>query len=385
LLAATILWQMPAGLLRNIYRTTGDYATTVWLMNLQFVGTLAGTVILLLKGGGVLELALWNVVPAVVFPAVIWLSLRRSNPELLPKLSEARLEGLRELLEPSLLFGLIMISYALTLQGPVLLVSREIGGTAVALLVTSRTLANFVLQAIKVFQLALWPELTRLGALGDDAALQFGHRLFAVSAVTICTAFCGALWFEGSSVVTVWTDGKLTPDPWLLRFLLLALVLQMPWMSSSLFTTANNRHRRLAYSQAISAILTLTTIALLLRHLGLVAVPLGAIAGEGIACYHFVIKDACNVLTEDYPRFALRIWAGVAIISFSAWSVGYLGHTIAMGPAPLQWLEVGALTSGASGLAAWSFALRKHERSQLALWAHVRLAAFQKRESKQAA
>src|ERR1035438_2479861 len=168
---------MPAGQLGTVYRSTGNLAATQWFGNLQSIGLLAVTATVLLVHGGVLRLAFWGVLPMIVVTAGAWFSLRRSHPELLPQLSEARMAGLRELLSPSLLFGLIMLSMALTLQGPILLISRELGGAAVALLVTTRTLANVAKQMVSPIQLALWPELTRLDALGAEAALRLGHRV----------------------------------------------------------------------------------------------------------------------------------------------------------------------------------------------------------------
>src|ERR1039458_10289379 len=119
---------MPAAQLLSIYRTTGNLAATHWLYNLQSVGLLAVTATVIVLQGDVLRLALWGAAPMIVVTVGAWLSLRRSHPELLPKVSEARIAGLRELLSPSLLFGLIMLSMALTLQGPVLLVSKALGG-----------------------------------------------------------------------------------------------------------------------------------------------------------------------------------------------------------------------------------------------------------------
>src|ERR1019366_2842443 len=234
---------------------TGNLAATQWLWNLQAVGLLAATATVLVLQGGVLRLALWGAAPMIAVSAGAWFSLRRSHPELLPKLSETRIAGLRELLSPSLLFGLIMLSVALTLQGPVLLVSRAFGGTAVALLVTTRTLANAVRQMVAPVQAALWPELTRLDAVGAEAQLRLGHRLLITGSVTLSAAFAGALWFEGTSVMAIWTLGKLTVDVWLLRVFLLAVVLQAIWLPSSLFLMASNRHRRLAHSYFISAVL----------------------------------------------------------------------------------------------------------------------------------
>jgi len=368
LLASRLLWQMPAAQLGSIYRTTGNLAATQWFGNLQSIGLLAVTASVLLLHGGVLQLALWGAVPMIAVTTGAWLSLRRSHPELLPRLSGASIAGIRELLNPSLLFGLIMLSMALTIQGPVVLVSMVLGGTAVALLVTTRTLANVVKQMVAPVQVALWPELTRLDAVGAEPTLRLAHRLLLIGSVTLTAAFAGALWFEGASVMAVWTRGKLPVDVWLLRFFFLAIVLQSPWFASSLFTMASNRHRRLAHSYFISAILTLAAIALLIYPCGLLAVPLGALIGEPLACYHLVIKDACTVLKEEYFRFAVRVWSGVAAISCAAWGAGYLGHSVAVGPAPLRWLQVGVMTTLAAVLAAWRLALRKDDRSRLACW-----------------
>jgi len=258
----------------------------------------------------------------------------------------------------------------------VVLVSMAAGGTGVALLVTTRTLASVVKQMVAPVQTALWPELTRLDAVGVEATLRLAHRLLVMGSFALSAAFAGALWFEGASVMTAWTRGKLPVDVWLLRFFLLAVVLQSPWFAGSLFMMASSRHRRLARSCFISAVLALAAIALLIRPCGLLAVPLGSLIGEGMACYHFVIKDACSVLKEEYAPFAARLWSGVAAICCAAWAAGYLGHSVAVGPAPLQWLEVGAMTTAAAALAAWSLAIRKDERCRLVRWGKSRWLAL---------
>ncbi len=102
------------------------------------------------------------------------------------------------------------------------------------------------------------------------------------------------------------------------------------------------------------------------------ALPLSLIVGEGLACDHFVIKDACTVVKENYVKFAVRLWAGVGAIGCASWSAGYVGHSIAVGPAQLRWLEVGILTSLAAGYAGWTFGLQKADRFQVAQLVHER-------------
>jgi len=376
LLAARICWQMPAAQVGNIYRTMGNLAATQWCGNFQSIGILAVTSVALLCHRGVLSLAFWGSAPLLAVTFGAWRKLELSNPDLLPRFSGARIAGIRELMNPSVSFGLIMISVALTAQAPVLLVSRFMGGFAVALLVTSRTLANVIRQVVGALNSALWPELTRLDATGDAASLRFCHRLLATGSTALCAAFAAALWFEGAEVISVWTRGKLGQDMWLLRLFLIALVLQSPWLASSLFTAASNRHRNLSYSYAGSAVLSVAAMAGLIPVCGLLAVPIGMILGDAIACYHFVIKDTCNILDEGYARFAARLWLGLAATSCAAWGIGYLGHFIAVGPDPFRWLQVGALTTLAAALTSWQLGLRKDDRSRVASWGRSRCSAL---------
>jgi O-antigen/teichoic acid export membrane protein len=257
----------------------------------------------------------------------------------------------------------------------VLLVAKELGGPAVALLVTTRTLAHVAKQVTASVQFAIWPELTRLDAIGAEPTLRLGHRLLVIGSVALSAAFAGAIWFEGASVMALWTNGKLGADLWLLRIFLLAMVLQAAWLPSSLFMMASNRHRRLAHSYFSSAVFALAAIALLIRHCGLLAVPLGVLIGDALTCYHFVIKDACGILKEEYAPFAARLWSGVASISCAAWGAGYVGHSVALGPAPVRWLQVGTLTMLAAAFAAWSLALTKDDRSRVVYWAKSRWSA----------
>jgi len=64
-----------------------------------------------------------------------------------------------------------------------------------------------------------------------------------------------------------------------------------------------------------------------------------------LACYHFVVEDACRVLGEEYAPFAARLWLAVAAIFLRCLGRWLRGHSVAVGPAALRWLQVGALTT----------------------------------------
>src|SRR5262249_57549463 len=129
------------------------------------------------------------------------------------------------------------------LQGTVLLIVTRLGGVAVAVFVTSRTLTSVMRQAVFTFNNALWPHLTAMEATGDYRRLRLIHRLLVMGSSALAIAFAAALWHVGVDVLSLWTGGKLVADEVLLRLLLVQLVLQAPWVASSVLPLAFNLPR----------------------------------------------------------------------------------------------------------------------------------------------
>ena len=353
LLSLQFLWMMPVGQLGNTYRTAADPAKTQWINNGRTLLTLLLTMVPLLMGGGVRAVAFWQLVPVALMACYVLGDLKRRHPDLLPGVRFARLSVARELLKPSLLFALILVSIGITQQVSVLVVSLALGGAAVAVFVTTRTLSNMVMQIVRTLNNAVQPDLTILHAHGEFGRLRTVHRLLVTVSSSVCVAVAAALWFEGSDVIRVWTHGKLIPEIWFVRLMLLYLVLQAPWLASSTFTVACNRHRNLSRCYIAASLGGVLVAGLLIRALGLMAVPIGLIVGEALACYHFVIKDTCAFIEEAYGPFALRMWAGFAAVFLLALVTGLAAHNSAAGPPAARWLEVGTVTALTSIGSTW--------------------------------
>jgi O-antigen/teichoic acid export membrane protein len=269
----------------------------------------------------------------------------------------------KELIGPSLLFGLITLSQAIATQSPVVLISTQLGGAAVAVFVTSRTVSNIARQIAAMVGSALWPHVTALEARGEQAVLRALHRVWVMGSSALCVSIAAALWFEGTDVVRIWTRGKIEADPLLLRLLLLQVVLQAPWLASSLFPAASNQHKLLSYAYLGSSVTGLTLMLLLLRPLGLWAVPTGLIGGELLMCYHFVIRDTCTKLGEAYRDFALRQWGCLACLMLVGLLTAGATHRAASGPALLRWLLVGSASVSGSVAVLWFVGFRGSDRA----------------------
>ncbi len=364
-LTARIMWQMSGAQIWNTYRNTGNMARTQWIYNVHTLVGTGATAATLLLGGDALQVAVFSSAPLLLTVSLTWLALRRTHRQYLPSLRFARMNVIRSLITPSLLFGVIMLAAAAGAHGPVVIVSRMLGGVAVALMVTTRTVSNLIRQVVQTLLESVWPEMTRLEAVGATETLRRTHRLLIGVSACLCAAAAVVLWFEGPAIMVIWTRGKLNPDPALLRIFLVGAYLQVAWVASSTVTLSMSRHASLARSYVAAAVVTLAATAFLAPRLGLISVPLGMIAGEAVGCYHFVLRNSCAELGEAYGPFAARVWLGVVSIALFAFGFGWAGREAVASPAPARFIACGAMALAGAAGAAFFVMFRNQERSLL--------------------
>ncbi|HJS97721.1 MAG TPA: hypothetical protein VJ756_01430, partial [Terriglobales bacterium] len=362
LLGGQFLWTMPASLLWWVYGTTGDLARTQWVMNVSKVLTMAVTGGALLLWPRLVVVAAAQAAGFLAIVGLVWWDVHRRFPELVPGFRHAKISLLRPILSESIFFAIINWAVALTLHGANLVVAGMLGTAALALFVTTRTLANSVRQMVGLIVHSSSTNLTRLEALEDKQRLRLAFRLVLFVTVAGCVAVSASLWFEGASVFRAWTRGRLAADIWLLRLFLLWLVLQSPWMAASAIPVYTNKHKGLAMSYMISSIGGLLLGAVLVPRLGLKALPIAFIVAEALACYHFVVRNACRIIGEPYLPFAAKLWSGMVGVGACAFGATWAVHAAPdLGTLP-RWVCSGAASLAAVALSAWLVWFREQER-----------------------
>ena len=102
---------------------------------------------------------------------------------------------------------------------------------------------------------------------------------------------------------------------------------------------------------------------LLIPRVGILGVPIGFILAELVACYHFVVRDACRLVNEPYPQYAMRLWSGMFVViaaaGLAAWSV----HQVANIPLIMRWVLSGVSSTIVVAMACWLLWLRSGERA----------------------
>lgn len=362
LLGGQFLWTIPASLVWSVYATTGNLAKTQWVTNASSAVSVTLTTAALLFWPRLAVVAGAQAIAFVSILIVVFWDVRKHFPQLAPGFSQARVSLLRPILNQSVFFALIDVAVGATLQGSNLIVASLAGTTALALFVTTRTLANSIRQLVGLFVHSSSTNLIVLEALQDKQKLRLAFRLVVFATVAGCVAVAASLWFEGTSVFSFWTQGKLAADTWLLRMFLLWLVLQSPWIAASAIPSYTNKHRGLAMSYLASSFGGLLVGVALVPRAGLKGLPIAFILAESAACYHFVIRDACRIVGEAYGWFARRLWLGLTVVSGSAFCATWAVHSApGLGMFP-RWVCSGCASITAVALTAWLVWFRKEER-----------------------
>ncbi len=353
LLGGQFLWTIPASLVWSVYATTGNLARTQWVTNAASGLSVTLTAVALLFWPRLVVVAGAQALAFVSILGVIWWDVRRHFPQLAPGFSQAKLSLLRSILSQSVFFALIDVAVGATLQGSNLIVAGLAGTAALAVFVTTRTLANSIRQLVGLFVHSSSTNLIVMESLQEKQKLRMAFRLVVFTTVAGCTAVAASLWFEGASVFFIWTRGKLLADVWLLRMFLLWLVLQSPWIAASAIPSYTNQHKGLAMSYISSSFGGLLLALILLPRLGLKGLPIAFIVAESAACYHFVVCDACRIVGEPYGRFARKLWLGLTVVAGSALCATWVVHLApGLGTFP-RWVASGCVSVTVVVLGTW--------------------------------
>jgi len=351
LLAVQLILKIPQGLIVGVYRTFGEYPRQTVITALQLAAVWGLTAVVLVLRGGPVHVAMVQLVPFLGTTAFVLYDLRRRHPEVQIGIRERDWRLVRTFLVPSFLFLLIQLSMALTLQGTTLVVASFIGPSAVAMFVVIRTIPNLIRQIVGTLNNALWPELTRLEARGQYAPLRSAHRSLVKLSFALSVSAAIVLHFVGADVIQRWTLGRIGFDQMLLDVFLLYFVFQTPWLVSSYFPSAFNKHRMLAFHYVVNGALGLALAVILVRPFEIVGVVLGLWIADVLVCGWFVPYETCRMLGEHVGRFWIHsIIRGLPVITLQyggSWVINSLfGNWLMRGLAIGAWVSFVLLVGG---------------------------------------
>jgi O-antigen/teichoic acid export membrane protein len=346
----SVLLSLPSGFFAGAYRAIGEYHRGVLIGTAGAVTQLAVTMVLLSHRVSPDRVVFTLLIPIVVTTAYSAWDLHCRHPEIRADWRHVSALDLRAAVVPSLLFLLLPLSQIVWLQGSVLLVA-ELGTGAVALFSVSRTLFLLPRQILGQLNNAVWPEFTSMFAMSDASGLKRLNRsAMTISFVSTVMVTVFLIVFA-PGVLTLWTRGRIVPDPTLLNMFGGYVLFGAFWQSQQIPLLASNRHRALAVRYLCGAITSIVVGAVLGRFLGARGVVVGMIAGELLFLTFWVGGEAARLVGDSWsgqlwsllPRAAIATCLALGIATGLRLLVGTSTVTHAVASSILYGVAVGPL------------------------------------------
>jgi O-antigen/teichoic acid export membrane protein len=256
-LLLTALLSVACGLFDAAYRPFGKYPKVTVLLTtariVDWIGMIAGLFI----GSSLMSAAVGLLCGRAVSCIGLFLFALRDVPELEWNLDQVDRKLVRQLIRSGIGFLSFPVGSLLTLQGMVVLVGAQLGGSAVALFNSSRTLARLLAQLSILTGKSMAPEISRLYGSGKDreANALVNQLLWTILPLTVAGAV--ALELLGPTILARWSHGKIPFDRVVFTWLLAGAICAGYWQIRSTQLTATNRHSLLATMFLIVSAVTL--------------------------------------------------------------------------------------------------------------------------------
>lgn len=264
LLALAALLTVASGLFDAAYRSFGKYPKITFLLSTARVIEWTGMMIGLFVGGTLTSSALGYLAGRTLSFTGNFLFTRRDVPHIKWSVAGVDRRLAIKLARSGLGFISITLGNSLTLQGMVVLVGARLGGTAVAVFSTSRTLTRLLAQLAVLSGKSLSPEVSALYGAGQQAAAD--KLIRNMSRLVMSVILLGALILAPLSptIMAIWSHGKIPFDRPVFYVLLAAAVVTSYWQIQAVRLTATNQHQIFA-----GLFVTTSVLVLLLTYFGL--------------------------------------------------------------------------------------------------------------------
>ncbi|MDR3573741.1 MAG: hypothetical protein P4L50_07765 [Anaerolineaceae bacterium] len=364
-LSIALLANIPGRQLIAVFISIGKFPTYQWLYNAFALSSVIITAAGLIAGAQPVALALLGAGTTLLMILFAAWFLGRESSSLIPRLRDANWNTAQMLASPTGHFGISMIATALTLQGPVIVLSRALGGPAVALFTTTRTVANVVRGTLALLRGPLGPELSAASAQPDKNTLRSLFRIAVGLDATIAICLTAVLWQGGVWLIRFWSHGHITPDPQLLHLLLIAFIVEGFLQILAVAGWSTNQFQAWSIGQLVSAFVSLTLAVTLLGRFGPSAIPLGFIVPLVVIMTPLSVRNARKEARLGLRFVVVRMLLPFAfLVAFSVAVPAYI-DTLKMSPGWLFGSISASIVCAAAALAGTTVFLTQADREMV--------------------
>ena len=296
------------GVAESGYRCDGHFATgTLWISIQRLVEVAAATTVAIL-GGSLLAVAFTYLAVRCLGTIGYLLLLRHLSPWLQYGIRQARLQTIRQMAAPAFGFMAFPVGQALSLQGFTILIGAMLGPIAVVSFSTLRTLSRLNLQLIVVIKHALWPELSTAFGAGNISLARRLHRHACQASLALSITGGLLLWMLGPSIYRMWIRQNVSFNAVCFHVLLLLVVTNSFWDTSSVIPMSINRHCRIAATYAGVTLLSLGLAWLLIPPLGIAGAAIALLVTD-VWMTGLVLRTALRHVQDNLKKFVIALFA----------------------------------------------------------------------------
>jgi O-antigen/teichoic acid export membrane protein len=280
ILALAALLTVASGLFDAAYRSFDKYPKITFLLSTARVIEWIGMMIGLFAGGTLTSTALGYMAGRALSFAGNFLFTRRDVPHIDWSVAGVDRRLAVSLAKSGLGFISITMGNSLTLQGMVVLVGARLGGTAVAIFSTSRTLTRLLAQLAVLSGKSMSPEISALYGSGQQAAAD--KLIRHMTRIVMSVIVVGALLLTPVSpaIMAIWSRGKIPFDRPVYYLLLAAAIVTSYWQIQAVRLTATNQHQVFAGLFVVTSVLVLVLTYLGMPRFGVNSAAAGTLLAD---------------------------------------------------------------------------------------------------------
>jgi O-antigen/teichoic acid export membrane protein len=306
-LGAYVVVAQQNGVAESGYRCDGHFATgTLWMSIQRLVEVTAATAVAML-GGSLLAVAFTYLAVRCLGTIGYLLLLRHLSPWIYYGIRHARWQTIRQMAAPAFGFMAFPIGQAFSLQGFTILIGAMMGPIAVVSFSTLRTLSRLNLQLIVVIKHALWPELSTAFGAGNISLARRLHRHACQASLGLSIVGGFLLWMFGPSIYQVWIRQDVAFNAVCFHVLLLVVVTNSLWDTSSVIPMSINGHCRIAATYAGATAVSLGLAWLLVRPFGITGAALALLITDAWMT-GLVLRTALRHVQDSLKKFLFALF-----------------------------------------------------------------------------
>ncbi len=305
LLCQTVVSQQ-IGMIQAGFRCEKVIALGVNWNNAVRLGEVLLTVGVITAGGKPLAVAVAGLITRLTGMTLMRAHLYRICPWLMFGSRHARIGQIRRLAGPAFAFMAFPLGTALKNQGMVIVIGRFLGPVAVVAFATARTLTNAAFQLTRIIQLSVWPEMSVAFGAGNLHVAKGLHRHSCRASFWLSFGCAASLFFLGDWIYRIWTHGGIQLDLPLFHVLLMVIVANSLWYTSSMVPMAINRHQRTAFWFLVGSGMAIVLTTWMLPRWGLVGAGSALLAIDLVMLFH-VLPNSLALLQDRFLDFVLIV------------------------------------------------------------------------------